>query len=356
MKKVISYNVISHNVISHRTVSDKVTRSFSLFPLFPLCCILLLLLCATGCDRRDITYFQEAEIEINVDWSGAGLDDTEANHGATALFYPVDGSSPKVVLMGNRCHGTVRLPAGRYNVIVFNRSFNDFSAIAFRGTEHHHTLEAYACKTVTRGEEIVLSPEKLAAAGVEGFEVTEDMLGNYGTLPPASSGTRSETCALSLKPRKLVEEMSVTVHVTGLHNIRSATATMDGVAASVYLFSGLPSEHTVTHRFELGCPTYYPGSDTDGTMSAAINGFTFNTDIPHRVDIEAQLVDGKTTFEQSFEAVNIAEKDDGQGSTRLVIEVNTDPVPDVKPDGSTDSGFDADVDDWGGENKEDILL
>lgn len=52
-------------------------------------------------------------------------------------------------MMGDRSGDAVRLPMGVYDIIVFNRSFNDFSNIAFRGNSYE-TLEAYARKVETR--------------------------------------------------------------------------------------------------------------------------------------------------------------------------------------------------------------
>ena len=94
-----------------------------------LLCLLLLLV---GCERRDLTYYETAEITLTVDWSQSGLDNIdEAAHGATAIFYPIDGGDPKIFLMGNYSEETVRLQQGVYNVILFNRSFTDFSNISF---------------------------------------------------------------------------------------------------------------------------------------------------------------------------------------------------------------------------------
>ena len=57
-------------------------------------------------------------------------------YGATAVFYPRNGGEPKIFMMGDRSGDAVRLPMGVYDIIVFNRSFNDFSNIAFRGNSY----------------------------------------------------------------------------------------------------------------------------------------------------------------------------------------------------------------------------
>lgn len=312
-----------------------------------------------GCDRRELTYYTEAEIEISVDWRLAGLPDAENDYGATAVFYPADGSRPSVVLLGDRTRKTVRLPEGRYNVIVFNRSFDDFGAIGFRGTESYATLEAYANRRATRGEVITTSPEALAADRMEGFEVTAGMLGNYSPEVRSRNGSNSsdgdgnagqgsDPCRLRFIPRKLTKEVTVEVNIKGMNNIRSATCTLSGVAEGVFLSTGKSSTVTVTQEFSLDHPVYSPGSMWDGTMEATFSVFDFDEAAPHDLHLEASLVDGKTVFSEDFEQVDISREEDGKGGITLVIEAaTTEPVPDVPPEGGSGSGMGAEVDDWG---------
>lgn len=79
-----------------------------------------------ACNRRELTYSPEATITISADWSQSGLNEKEQDYGATAIFYPTDGSTPFVALMGDRTYKTLCLKEGCYNVVLFNRSFDDF--------------------------------------------------------------------------------------------------------------------------------------------------------------------------------------------------------------------------------------
>lgn len=128
-------------------MSDKwlITSSGQLL-FFCLLCVSILLV---SCERRDLTYYEVSEITLTADWNDSGLDDKEQKYGATAVFYPRNGGEPKIFMMGDRSGDAVRLPMGVYDIIVFNRSFNDFSNIAFRGNSYE-TLEAYARKVETR--------------------------------------------------------------------------------------------------------------------------------------------------------------------------------------------------------------
>lgn len=320
----------------------------------------LCLLCGiilSSCDRRELTYSDEAEITLAADWSKAGLSEQEGRYGATAIFYPTDGGTPLTVLMGDRSRKTVRLKEGRYSIILFNRSFDDFGNIAFRGTEAHHTLEAYArngqtYKQTDGGKVATDSPDELAADCVEGFEVTSDMLGNYRGSPTRSTDNPS-ACQLRLTPRKLTTEITATIHIKGMNNIRSATCTLSGVSESVFLATGRASERTMTQQFGLDKKDYLPGSQTEGTMSATFSVFGFDEGIPHEVHFKAQLVDGKTEFVEELDDIKVNVSEDSQGTVRITIDVTCgETIPTVKPEGS--SGMDADVDGWDEEENKDI--
>ena len=68
------------------------------------------------CERRELTYYMEAEVTVTADWSRAGLEE-EKEEGATLIIFPQDGSAPRIVLTGEREHTTVRLPLGTYDAV-----------------------------------------------------------------------------------------------------------------------------------------------------------------------------------------------------------------------------------------------
>lgn len=332
---------------------------FSLSVLWFLC------LYISSCDRRDLTYYTEAEFEIRIDWSTAGLDAGESGNGATAVFYPQDGSTPKVVLMGDRTYEKVRLPVGRYDVLVFNRSFTDFGSLSFRG-DCYRELEAYAHHVETRMNEatrattrvIVSSPEKLAVAIAEDFEVSDEMLGNYSTSVhnrSVSSGGKDGAFTLTFSPRCLTREVQVKVNVVGLNNVRSAVGVLTGMAESVNLSTGKVPEETVSQQFASDEITFTEGSPFNGTLAGHFNTFGFEVEIPRQLSLKALLVDGKTIVEDTFD-ITAHELEDEGGTLVLHIEVTAPPIPDVKPEGGSDSGFDADVDDWGDEEESEIQM
>lgn len=315
-----------------------------------------------ACNRRELTYSPEATITISADWSQSGLNEKEQDYGATAIFYPTDGSTPFVALMGDRTYKTLCLKEGCYNVVLFNRSFDDFGNLCFRGEENYQTLEAYVKKMEIRNESsseriIMESPDELAADYIEGFEVTSDMPENYSSAITQQSNrnsTRNEnSCHLRFTPKKLTQKITVKIRIKGMNNIRKATCTLDGIAESIFLVSRQNSEKTVTQVLRLSNPVYDSGSVTEGTLSTTISVFGFDVEIPHNLHLKAKLVDGKTIFEESFNDLAIRRLDEEDGTMSVFIDMACEKtVPNVKTEGS--SGFDADVDKWDDEVNSDI--
>lgn len=323
--------------------------------------VFILLLFFYSCDRRELIYSSEAEITISADWSQAELSEKEQEYGATVVFYPTDGSVPVVVLMGDRTQKTVRLKEGHYDAVFFNRSFDDFSNIGFRG-QSYLTLEAHVKNMETRNvpssERIIIdSPDELATDCTENFEVNSGMLGNYSPTT-VKKGNRNKTgnedgCHLCFVPRKLTRTITAKIRIKGMNNIRNATCKLDGIAESVFLVSGKSSEKTATQMFKLSNPVYDTDSHTEGILSGIISVFGFDEKIPHNLHLEAELVDGKTTFEENFNDVTVSRIEEGDGTMSIVIDITCEnTVPNVKAEGS--SGFDADVDNWEDEGNSDI--
>lgn len=333
-------------------------KSISRYYMFILSCILIIF---SSCEFRELTYFLESEINICVDWSKSGLSNNEQKYGATTLFYRIDGSSPIVVLMGDRNRKTVRLKKGEYNVVIFNRSFDDFGNISFRGETDYHTLEAYIHNTqskwMTTSREISTTIlDELAVDRMAGFEVTTDMLGNYTSdESKRNSAHLDNPYHLYFTPKRQTMDISIIIHIKGLNNIRTAIGTLSGVSESVFLASGKPSEMIVKQKFALGNPTYLPDSKIEGTLNATFSVLAFDENIRHDVLFKALLADGKTVFQEVFKEIKVNKTEECNGATHITIElVCKQTIPDVEPEG--DGGFDADVEDWENEENSDIEI
>ena len=68
-------------------------------------------------------------------------------------------------------------------------------------------------------------------------------------------------------------------------------------------------------------------------------------------------IDGKTKIEQNFDKVSISKDTDETGAIYLHIEAKTPGrIPDVEPEKDPNSGFNADVNDWGKEENTELPL
>lgn len=315
-------------------------------------------LCLGACERRELTYYMESEITVTADWSMAGLEE-EREYGATLIAYPKDGGAPKVVLMGNRTGITFRLPRGKYDMILFNRSFDDFSSLAFRGKENLETLEAYAKKVETRPETqiIISAPERLATAVIRNFEVTDEMLGNYTPASTRTSICPEGACHIQFIPVPITQKTQVELRIKGLDNLKKATCTMTGIPLSVFLYNGSAGKELGAQDFTTGNPIFDEGSQTNGKLTGELNLFGLSKEEDPQVILKALLVDGKTTVEQQIGDVEVRQNEDGNGSITVYVEAEApESLPDVKPEEDVNSGFDADVDEWGNETVTEIPI
>lgn len=337
--------------------------SFSVFLFFCLS--------FSACDRRELTYYMESELSIHARWDECGLDGKEETYGATTLFFADGGTGSKRVLMGVRDAETVRLPEGTYHALIFNRSPDGFSSISFAGdrfedycaaVRHVETRTDPDTRQATRV--ILGTPEELAVDVVEGILVTEAMLGNYGTNTVTRAGgdtkaaeeTDPSRYLVSFAPRKVTRRVNIDVHVNGINNVRSVVATIDGVAESVVLCNGQLSALNAVQQFELSDIAYDEDSPFNGTLSGEFNVFGIDTATLRTLRLNILLVDNKTVIEQTLQA-QARETADGNGNLFINIDVSSPgTLPDVKPEGDPDSGFNADVGDWGDPEENEIPL
>ncbi len=329
---------------------------------------------ACGCQMRELTYDYHpfCDVRLNVDWSS--LDETPS--GMTAIFFNENGSEPAVFTTNDVNSAVVPLRTGVYNVILFNQSPEEFGSLGFRGLAGYGTTEIHVIEDTEEGwyskavsHTVAYQPEPLAVAKLEGFEVTEEMV-DESRLPGTKAGedtdTGSQEAKIDMAPADVITKGSISVRVENIYNFRSARAWISGMAESY-----VPSRHAtgkgkVTHLLEEWSSIK---DDADKTKGVLVSGFT-TLGLPEMpldeidaekiwedatLHLEVLLVDNRTIESYDF---NIAEKiriSDETGKIVLEIDITgkDDGSPiilkDVKPEGSPDSGFDVDVDDWGDE-------
>lgn len=350
-----------------------------------------------SCQRIEITYDDSMEydmVQIDIDWSKTGM----IPDGATVVFYPKNGTTPVKVLMTSTTQ-QVKLKKGVYSIIAINNSFSDFDNIVFRGINKYETIEAYAkpiarpAKIKTESNSFTKGLDQLAIAKLDYFEVTQEMVNaTKARIVATKNGTKSTTplTTLTVQPRLILVPITVSVRVEGINNIRYAQGVLTGMSEGIMLSNYKLTSHQTSHFFDFKI-TPSVSDYTQGDLGADLISFGFPQEVmnsidmptiminnsiptnddpvkstwapqtknvtyttPLKLEIYAPLIDNVSTFNEIFD-VNADVKQNGSS---VVIEVNmlVIKVPDVTPTGGTNSGFNADVSDWGTTNKIPIAI
>ncbi len=329
----------------------------------------LTLLALYSCDTRRTIYPDgSAVVEISLDWANLAVatdDAQQSPNGATIAFYPQsDEMGEPTFILTNYATATAYLPVGTYDILVFNETIYGHDYIEFSGMDSYETVTAYwesselsasnVRSSVTRA--IVETDDLLLVDKLEDFEITDEMQ------------VKGDVVSLSFTPVLVNRKMTVLAHVNSLHNVSSSGSLLYvyGMAAGYNLSTGLTVNESTTHLTVLNNKTFNEGSTTDGTVSASF--YTFGDaqkgvsskaeDDSNSVALSFKLVDDSTLpdierdITDEVEAASILE-----GSTTLDINIELGTgadddslieIPDVEgTGGSTGSGFDAEVSDWG---------
>lgn len=199
----------------------------------------VLLLCS--CCKRKLEYpNRTGYVEIALNWDSLA----EPHSRAELRFYPQDGSAPLTFECGSDLFRG-ELPRGIYRVIVRN---TDAEGVSYRGMASYTTAEVFArehTKTKAGESVVVAQPRQVYGTGVCGSE--EFMEIRYG-----------DTLCMTASPLPLTRIVSFRFDITNIANIVSVSGHLDGVAAGVYLATGVKS-------YDYRCSTGFTASAIAGT-------------------------------------------------------------------------------------------
>ena len=355
-----------------------------------VCSVLLvfLSLLLASCDYKDLYYApaqsHTAQVKVPVDWT---LFDEEQPTGMTVMAYPKDGGKPVSMLTNDLRAARLSLPEGSYDVLVFNQSTTEYGSFRFEGMDKlstacvkANTFKSRWYRSRTDNDEAIEQPEWLAEGDLGDVMVSEDMMGNDSVF---STDT--------VKPKNVIYTINVRVHVKGIYNIRSARASLDGMADGYQFGINKPTTARMTQLLEKWSLQPDADNPANGVLSATIQSFGLPADHQGKAEenellLSLLLVDNKTQLDYQFyvgDKFKASEDTTGSGSSSdsgssssssdadtdvdvdipitadvdldlsLDMEVET-AVPDVKPENGSTGGFDATVEDWGDEVKIDI--
>lgn len=324
--------------------------------------LVVVLVVLTGCERQplDYNYSPNCRVKVNIDWSKSGL----STHGATAIFYPQDGSKAIIAIMSEPAGEMVKIPKGVYDVVVFNQTMDEFSNIGFRGVESYQTFEIFVKEAVKKGtnkaasDEIVIAhPDNFAVAKIENFEITKQMVDE--------SRTKQQDFSINFVPKAVVSTMKISLFVNNVHLIKAAKGTITGMADSYSIAKGCNNASTSTHPFSLTTITLDGSGDLNGFISGEITTLGLSVQSTkagevslNTLNVSFLLVDNKTIIEKRYQIENRINTDEENASIK--VELGTGPapgeeeteedkpidIPHVKPEEGEGGGMDAEVGDW----------
>jgi len=326
-------------------------------------CAVTAMACLTvgSCDFRTLYIEGETPVEVLVvtDWTQLGADPD----GASIYFYPEKGGAPKVFPTNSVTRTRVSVPSGYYTVLVFNRSVDEYGTMKFDGmgtlAGAEAILEDKLFSWVGRSDTVgrtVYEPEEIVVGRNDHFYVrTIDERMQEVTKGDAAADTAIDS--VSVKPLRMVYTGNVSVRVNGIQNVRTMCAYLTGMAGEAYLATRSAGDTLATHVLE-SWRMERDGTDyTKGYMKTSFSCFGLPEQYVsepdpsnNRLVIQFSLVDGKTVVGYSIDVGAEVQQVEKELVVNFVVEKDNAGkaivLPDVKPSGSSESGFDVDFKDW----------
>ena len=329
----------------------------------------ILLTLLVSCNHHELCYHHPhtAQVQVNVDWSEFV---EEQPTGMTVMVYPADGSKPYSSLTHTLDHASFNLPEGMYHTLVFNQSVSEFGSLEFRQMEAYDKAEVVSSTEDSRwyearaeGGRVVRQSEWIAIHREESKSVTRQMVEELRPEGKYRTGDAGGYVLSNLVPHNIIYTIHVRVYIEGIYNLRSARASLGGLAEGYWLGKGKPTANKVTHLLEEWKMTLNEEDPTKGFIEAQITCFGLpdghqGKPEENELMLSLLLVDNKTILDFPFQVGDKFEasiEEDVRLQLNLTLEVViSTPLPDVEPEGGSGSGFSATVDDWGEEEKIDI--
>lgn len=343
-----------------------------------------LLLALTACERRELWLYERDlnRVVLNVDWSYFHL---RPEH-MTAVFYPKDGGRPIVVTTSDIYTSELHLPAGTYDVVLFNRMESEYSYQAFRYQQDFQQYEVFTLPLFSQPARnvdlydptrpIYNPPEFMAVDTLCNLVISRaqasDSLIRYKDKDQYAGGENTQV--INMLPQEMVYTLRIKIFVHGLQYMYSVKGCIDGLADAYHL--GICQRSAAGAQYQLSGWKATALTDSTGYITNSITTFGRlnkypynNSDVKLRLDF--LLVDLKTTHPLEFNVANeitaaVLEADARRETGHVAsgnpnelhynAELNLDltldidgphaVLPPVENAGKKPSGFDAEVDGW----------
>lgn len=290
-------------------------------------------LMAQSCCQKDLLYPNEEDIDecINVkfDWE----DTPDANpEGMTLYFFPVDSRSQiwRFDIAG-RNGGNVELPQGTYNMLAYN---NDLPDVYFTDIQN---FKYFSGNARTRSDSLTYATGMLFCGVVEVLHIRQngtDYLGPDGTIVDAKDNV------IICKPVSLCSCYTVEIRsLSNIENLRSAYATLDGLAPSIRLYDGASYGEPINILTDL---VY---AATDNILRGQFHAFGLSPGI-NKFQLTVTIVrDDSKVFTKNFDVTpQVLNCSDLKNVLIIVDDIE---IPgDIEPPHSSDVDMEINVDGW----------
>lgn len=300
------------------------------------------LLVFAACSRRELLDdYPVVTAQIRFCWDEAVLAGGAMPEGMRAIFYPHDPGGRKVDVYLPVSGGEVKVPSGRYSVVVYNY---DTETVLIRGEEAYETIEAYTnfCRLEVAGtEKMVWGPDALYTTRIDDFGI--DGAG--------------EPVRLDLAPRLVVSTYPFNLKTVRLDNVGSAFGSVEGMADGYLLGKGCGKNG--------GSPVYFDVEKGDGAMKGNFTTFGMPQAVTSRAADRVTMRLTIIKVDRSIQEVEIditqtiappGGQEEGKPAPEIELpEGNVIEVEEVAPvpDGG---GFGGEVGEWGNETEVELPM
>ncbi len=295
--------------------------------------LLLLLAVANSCIYKELWYgsSETAEVRVDYDWTGSGHENPStpmglylyADYGSSSQFYQTGSSS-----------AVIQVPIGEYGAIAVTQGSD---VIRFRGSDDRDTFQAYTGETKSFGPSLLSkSVPRATGAEAESMILEPDFLCR-GVAQEISVTLTGEDQRILMQMQEALYICNITIrNVENLRYAQSVSATISGLAASLYLSDGSPSRESVTEPFD--CI-----SDGQSVVRGTLRSFgPAAGDVRNCLVLYFILSDGQKIY-YTFDVTDAFAK--AQAAHSLEVEINIDKIPLPKPI-VNGGGYAPSVDEW----------
>lgn len=328
--------------------------------------MLISLFFSQSCTNKELSEKQPstARVRVNTDWNN--FSSIEKPTGMSVLVYDINGKAVRTALTNDITHADFELIPGIYKVLAYNQSPSEFGTVRFDNMETWDAAAVYAEATKSAWykskapEQVLTTPEWIGTGNAENLEVNVGMVKASPSIRKTKGTEYPETNILcTLEPKNIIYTVSVTVYIKGIHNLKAARASLDGMAAGYMLGEGQPSEDVCTHLLEDWTITRNTSDPTQGYIKTDITSFGLpyghkGNASENSLKLSLLLVDNQTKLDYEFPVGDNFQKGEDTVLRLEIIKTLDNALPDVKPENGASGGFDVNVDDWGDEDIIDI--